>query len=127
MLSEGYPLLRVCGECQIGKKTRVSHQLLQLVITTRVLELLHMDLMGPIQVESIAGRKYVFVCVDDFSRYTSVEFVKKTLEIFDVFKALATQIQREKEVNIVGIRSDHGRESENSRFQAFSDMEGIKH
>ncbi|GAA0174992.1 hypothetical protein LIER_28259 [Lithospermum erythrorhizon] len=83
--------------------------------------------MGPIQVESIAGRKYVFVCVDDFSRYTWVEFLKDTSETFDVFKALATQIQREKEVSIVGIGSDHGREFENSKFQEFRNIEGIKH
>ncbi|GAA0151662.1 hypothetical protein LIER_10338 [Lithospermum erythrorhizon] len=37
------------------------------VVTARVLELLHMDLIGPMQVESIAGKKYVYVCVDDFS------------------------------------------------------------
>ena len=40
------------------------------LITSRVLELLHMDLMDPMQIESIGGKKYVFVCVDDFSRYT---------------------------------------------------------
>ena len=29
-----------------------------------------MDLMGPIQTESIAGRRYIFVLVYDFSRFT---------------------------------------------------------
>ncbi|GAA0186984.1 transmembrane signal receptor [Lithospermum erythrorhizon] len=81
---------RICGEYQIGKQTRVSHQQLQHVLTTRVLELLHMDLMGPIQVESIAGRK-------------------------------------EREANILVIRSDHGREFENIKFQTFYDEVRIKH
>ncbi|GAA0174825.1 hypothetical protein LIER_28135 [Lithospermum erythrorhizon] len=85
------------------------------------------NLISIIQVESIAGRKYVFICVDDFSKYTWVEFLKDKSETFDVFKALATQIQREKEVSIVGIRRDHGREFENSRFQEFYNVEGIKH
>ncbi|GAA0161779.1 hypothetical protein LIER_18015 [Lithospermum erythrorhizon] len=76
---------------------------------------------------SIAGRKYVFVCVDNFSRYTWVEFLKEKSETFDVFKALTTQIQREKEVNILVIRSDHRREFENFKFQTFCDEEGIKH
>ncbi|MCI73221.1 gag-pol polyprotein, partial [Trifolium medium] len=39
------------GECQIGKQTKMSHQKLQQLATARVLELLHMDLMGPMQVE----------------------------------------------------------------------------
>ncbi|KAA0026110.1 gag-pol polyprotein [Cucumis melo var. makuwa] len=33
--------------------------------TNRVLELLHMDLMGPMQTESLGGKKYVFVVVDN--------------------------------------------------------------
>ena len=52
---------RVCGSCQVDKQKKVSHKVLQQISTTRVLELLHMDLMGPIQVESIARKKYVFV------------------------------------------------------------------
>ncbi|MCI83647.1 gag-pol polyprotein, partial [Trifolium medium] len=32
------------------------HQTLQHLTTSRVLELLHMDLMGPMQVESLGGK-----------------------------------------------------------------------
>ncbi|CAJ2641400.1 unnamed protein product [Trifolium pratense] len=72
----GLPILQIqegniCGECQIGKQTKVSHQKSQHLSTSRVLELLHMDLMGPIQVESLGGKKYVLVIVDDFSRNNS--------------------------------------------------------
>lgn len=42
--------------------------------TSKVLELLHMDLIRLMQVESIACRRYVFLCADDFSRYAWVEF-----------------------------------------------------
>ncbi|MCH80969.1 gag-pol polyprotein [Trifolium medium] len=50
----------VCGECQIGKQVRTSHPKVHHLSTTRVLELLHMDLMGPMQVESIGGIKHEF-------------------------------------------------------------------
>ncbi|XP_075515526.1 uncharacterized protein LOC142550172 [Primulina tabacum] len=43
----------VCGACQKGKQTRVPHQVLQHFGTTRCLKLLHMDLMGPMEVESL--------------------------------------------------------------------------
>jgi hypothetical protein len=51
----GIPKLRivegkVCGECQIGKQVRMSHPMLEHQTTSKVLELLHMDLMGPMQV-----------------------------------------------------------------------------
>ncbi|GJZ90539.1 retrovirus-related pol polyprotein from transposon TNT 1-94 [Tanacetum coccineum] len=34
------------------------------------LELLHMDLCGPMRVASVNGKKYILVIVDDFSRFT---------------------------------------------------------
>jgi hypothetical protein len=38
--------------------------------TSRPLELLHMDLFGPVAYLSIGGSKYGLVIVDDFSRFT---------------------------------------------------------
>jgi hypothetical protein len=43
--------------------------------TSRPLELLHMDLFGPVAYLSIGGSKYVLVIVDDFSRFTWVFFL----------------------------------------------------
>ena len=44
---------KIYGECQIGKQTKMSHKKLQHLTTSKVMELLNMDLMGPIQVESL--------------------------------------------------------------------------
>jgi hypothetical protein len=106
---------KVCGECQIGKQVRMSHPMLEHQTTSKVLELLHMDLMGPMQVESLGGKRYAFVVVDDYSRYTWVNFVREKSDTFSVFKELCTQLQREKGSNVVRIRSDHGREFEKPR------------
>ncbi|KAK2436692.1 secreted RxLR effector protein [Trifolium repens] len=106
----GLPKLKItegsiCGKCQIGKQTRMSHPMLEHQVTSRTLELLHMDLMGPMQVESLGGRRYAFVVVDDFSRYTWVNFIRDKSDSFDIFKTLSTQVQREKNCGIVRIRS----------------------
>ncbi|CAM8895490.1 unnamed protein product [Rhodiola kirilowii] len=68
-LIQGLPKVKgdldvVCGECQIIKQTKVSHQKINQINTSRPLELIHMDLMGLMQVESYGGKKYVpvFVC-----------------------------------------------------------------
>jgi hypothetical protein len=76
----------ICGECQIGKQTRMSHPKLEHQVTSKVLELLHMDLMGPMQVESIGGKRYAFVVVDDFSKFSWVNFIREKSDTFDVFK-----------------------------------------
>ncbi|MCI71555.1 gag-pol polyprotein, partial [Trifolium medium] len=41
-------------------------------------------------VESIGGRRYAYVVVDDFSRYTWVNFIKEKSVTFGVFKDLCT-------------------------------------
>jgi len=44
------------------------------ISTERPLELLHIDLFRPIRTRNISGNIYVFVIVDDFTRYTWVFF-----------------------------------------------------
>ncbi|KAK2457508.1 putative mitochondrial protein [Trifolium repens] len=117
----------ICGECQIGKQTRMPHQKLEHLVTTKPLELLHIDLIGPMQVESIGGRRYALVVVDDYSRFTWVNFIREKSDSYDTLKLLCLQLQREKDLSIVRIRSDHGREFENAKFSKFCEAEGIKH
>jgi hypothetical protein len=45
--------------------------------TSRNLELLHMDLMGPTRTKSMGGKKYILVIVDDFSRFTWVLLLRE--------------------------------------------------
>ena len=60
----------VCGPCQLGKQTKAKHPSTQTSATSRPLELLHLDLMGPTRTESLGDKRYIMVVVDDFTRYT---------------------------------------------------------
>ena len=51
-----------------GKQTQSSHKKVKEIKTTRPLNLLHMDLMGPLRIESKGGKRYVQVY--NFSRYS---------------------------------------------------------
>jgi uncharacterized protein YebE (UPF0316 family) len=55
----------VCGPYQLGKQTRAGHKKTLGILTSRNLELVHMDLMGPTRTTSLGGRKYILVAVDD--------------------------------------------------------------
>ena len=128
----GFPKLnieegKICGECQIGKQTRMSHKKLQHLTTSNFFELLHIDLMGPMQVESLRVKRYAFVCVDDFSRFTWIDFLNEKSDTFEVLKDPCLKIQREKGSEIIRIRSDHVKEFENGRFIEFCSSEGISH
>ncbi|CAJ2653255.1 unnamed protein product, partial [Trifolium pratense] len=66
----------LCGSCQKGKITKSSFKPKNIVSTSRPLELLHIDLFGPVQTASINGKKYGLVIVDDYSRWTWVKFLR---------------------------------------------------
>jgi hypothetical protein len=53
----------------------ITHHSKNVMTTSRPLELLHMDLFGPVAYLSIGGSKYGLVIVDDFSRFTWVFFL----------------------------------------------------
>jgi hypothetical protein len=58
---------RSCGACQAGKQVRAPHHAKNIMTTIRPLEMLHMDLFGPIANLSISGNKYALVIVDNYS------------------------------------------------------------
>lgn len=89
-----------------------------------------MGLMGPSWVESIGGKKYIFVVVDDFSRYTWVSFLREKSDTVSLFKALVLNVQHDKQSKIgciTRIRSNHGKEFENSEYSNFCNELGIRH
>nr|GEW95208.1 hypothetical protein [Tanacetum cinerariifolium] len=57
------------------------------------LYLLHMDLCGPIRVESVNGKKYILVIMDDYSRFTWVKFSRSKDETLDFIIKFLKMIQ----------------------------------
>jgi hypothetical protein len=54
--------------------------------TTRLLEMLHMDLFGPVAYISIGGNKYGLVIVDDYSHFICVFFLQDKSGTHEVLK-----------------------------------------
>jgi hypothetical protein len=61
---------RICSACQAEKQVGTHHPHKNIMTTDRPLELLHMDLFGPIAYISIDRSKYCLVIVDDYSHFT---------------------------------------------------------
>ncbi|GKB61657.1 integrase, catalytic region, zinc finger, CCHC-type containing protein [Tanacetum coccineum] len=57
----------LCSACERGKSKKSSHPPKVVPSTHSKLELLHMDLCGPMRVASTNGKKYILVIVDDYS------------------------------------------------------------
>jgi hypothetical protein len=61
---------KLCNSCQASKQDGNTHPKKSMMSTSKVFELLHMNLFGPTQYTSIGENKYGFVIVDDYTRYT---------------------------------------------------------
>ena len=99
----------VCGPCQLRKQTKAKHLSTQTSVTSKPLELLHLDLMGPTRTESFGGKRYIMVMVDDFTRYTCVILLRSKSDAPEHIEVLCTRLQNEKSLKIDQIRSDYGK------------------
>lgn len=82
-----------CGDCQPDRQTHTPHKHVPYIVSGRVLELLHLYLMGSMQSESLGGKRYMLVCIDDFSQFTWVHFLREKSDTFAIFQALVLQLQ----------------------------------
>jgi len=73
------------------------------------------------------GGRYVFVLVDDYSRYTWTLFLASKDDAFEAFCSLIRKLQNKFEKQLLSIRSDHGTEFENLKFAHYCDVHGVDH
>nr|GFB46991.1 integrase, catalytic region, zinc finger, CCHC-type, peptidase aspartic, catalytic [Tanacetum cinerariifolium] len=109
-LVRGLPKLKfekdhLCSACAIGKSTKKTHKPKSEDTNQEKHYLLHMDLCGPMRVESVNGKKYILVIVDDYSRFTWVR--------------LNVPVRR--------IRTDNGTEFVNQTLRDYYEEVGISH
>lgn len=91
-----------------------------------VLDLIHMDVCGPMNKQSIGGSRYFVTFIDDFSRRIFVYFLKIKSEVFEKFKVFHAMAERQTGRKIKVIRSDNGREFVNAEFNKYLEQFGIK-
>ena len=131
-LIRGFPKLKaekdlVCHPYRHGKMVAASHALINQVMTTYLGELLHMDTVGPARVQSVSGKWYVLVIVDDFSRFSWVFFMEFKDEAFGFVRDLVLKLKNESQRAMRAICSDNDGEFRNSRFETFCRDLGLEH
>jgi transposase InsO family protein len=94
--------------------------------TTRPLEMLYIDLFGPVAYISINSNKYGLIIIDDYSRFTWVLFLQDKSETQEVLKKFL-RTQNKFDVKVKKIRSDNGTEFKNTQVENFLNEEGIKY
>ncbi|KAJ9545265.1 hypothetical protein OSB04_024972 [Centaurea solstitialis] len=129
-LVSGIPLIKfeqeeMCPGCEKGKMKRASHPPKPEQGSKSPLSLLHMDLCGPMKYQSLVGRKYILVIVDDFSRYTWTKFLKTKDETSSLIINFIKAVQVQLKLPVQTVRTDNGTEFKNSILKSFYNSFGI--
>ncbi|KAJ9546296.1 hypothetical protein OSB04_018839 [Centaurea solstitialis] len=117
----------LCPACALGKMKRSSHPPKLETNCRSPLDMIHMDLCGPMRIESLARKKYMLVLVDEFSRFTWLEFLRAKSDAADRIIAFIKRIQVSLNLQVKKLRSDNGTEFRNSKLQFFLEHVGISH
>ncbi|GJR80497.1 retrovirus-related pol polyprotein from transposon TNT 1-94 [Tanacetum coccineum] len=131
-LVRGLPRLKfekdhLCSACQLGKSKKHTHKPKTENTNLEVLNTLHMDLCGPMRVQTINGKKYILVIVDDYSRFTWVKFLRSKDETPAVVIKFLKQIQVGLNKTVRFIRTDNGTEFVNKTLYDHYEKVGIFH
>ena len=117
--------LPVCDNCVLGKihrdKFPKSH-----IRSIKLLEIVHSDICGPINSESLGGAKYFLTFTDEMSNYSWVYFLKRKDETFKYFLQFKTMVEKEFECSIKYLRSDNGGEYCSNEFSNYLLKVGIQ-
>ncbi|GFW91827.1 retrovirus-related Pol polyprotein from transposon TNT 1-94 [Trichonephila clavipes] len=95
-----------CIPCKLAKSKRVSLKKTGAVRSKRPLELLHMDLCGPMPTESQGGNKYFLSIIDDYSRKVTVFPIRNKSDVFHTFIRFQKRAERFLSKKVIAVRTD---------------------
>nr|GEU31183.1 hypothetical protein [Tanacetum cinerariifolium] len=131
-LVRGLPKLKfekvhLCSACAMGKSKKKPHKPKSEDTNQEKLYLLHMDLCGPMRVESVNRKKYILVIVDDYSRFTWVKFLRSKDEAPDFIIKFLKMIQVWLKVPVCRIQTDNETEFINQTLREYYEEVDISH
>lgn len=83
------------------------------------LDLIHLDICGPINTESLGGPKYFVTFIGDFSRYTEVTMIQKRSQVLEAFKDYKKRIEKQTGKCVKKLRTDNGKEYTSNEFKNY--------
>ncbi|CAL2239153.1 unnamed protein product [Prunus armeniaca] len=116
----------VCEGCQLGKQHREWFPKNQAWRASNPLELIHVDLCGPMKSESIAGNKYFMLLIDDYTRMVWVSFLIYKFDALNYFRKFKSMVDLQSGFRVKCLRSDRGGEFTSCEFNKLCEDEGIQ-
>ncbi|GAA0169316.1 transmembrane signal receptor [Lithospermum erythrorhizon] len=115
-----------CADCLNGKQTRQAQPKQASWRASKVLELIHSDICGPINPATKGGKRYFLTFIDDYSRKGWVFLLANKSEALDSVKEFKNLVETESGQVIKSFRTDRGGEYLSDAFTDFCKEHGIK-
>ncbi|UYV78168.1 hypothetical protein LAZ67_16000354 [Cordylochernes scorpioides] len=109
------------------KSSKKPFKIIEKIQTSQSLELLHIDLIGPIKEESIGKARFILTIVYDYSRKLFTRFLKAKSETQEILKEFIEYIENTTNKIIKKFRSDNGTEFNNQELESYLKRKGIEH
>ncbi|GAU13535.1 hypothetical protein TSUD_346390 [Trifolium subterraneum] len=116
-----------CTTCLLGKHPRSSFKSNFPMRSSEVLNVVHSDICGPIDVLSTGGNKYFITFVDEYSRMIWLYHIKAKSDAFEVFKIFKTLVEKQSDKQIKVLRTYGGGEYTSKEFENYCKDQGIIH
>nr|GEU97808.1 retrovirus-related Pol polyprotein from transposon TNT 1-94 [Tanacetum cinerariifolium] len=117
---------QVCEGCFLRKHARSLFSKEATSKANEPLQLIHMDLCGPITPPYYGKNLYFMLFIDDFSRKTWVYFLKEKSQDFEAFTTFKAMVEKNKGLKIKSMRSDRGGEFLSKEFNKFCEDNRIR-
>jgi hypothetical protein len=119
------PTNTLCKHCQQGMKTNTKFKSKE-YSTTRPMEIVHTDLVGQTTTKGLKGERYFMLLFDDYTRMTTVFFLKNKSKDFEKLKIYKEMVENEMDSRIKCLRYDNGGEFTSKEFMDYCNSQGIK-
>nr|KYP65432.1 Retrovirus-related Pol polyprotein from transposon TNT 1-94 [Cajanus cajan]KYP65440.1 Retrovirus-related Pol polyprotein from transposon TNT 1-94 [Cajanus cajan] len=118
--------LEKCSHCMDGKQTRVSFKKHPPSRKSKLLQLIHFDVCGPLKVKSFSGALYFVTFIDDYSRKLWVHALQGKDQVLERFKKFHALVERQSGKKLKRIRTNNGDEY-CGPFDVYCKQHGIAH
>ncbi len=116
----------ICHGCELGKSTRKPFPG-STKTTSRILEIVHSDLAGPMQTKSIQGSSYIATFVNDHSRHMVIYFLKTKNQFVAALQKFLSWAETQTSDKLHALHSDRGGEYMAANVKDILSQRGIEH
>jgi hypothetical protein len=117
---------KVCEPCVLAKQHRAPFPSSDRE-SKSILEVVHMDVFGPLPEPSLGGSRYMATFLDDYTKLSVVRFIANKSDVSNVVKNTLQLLETQGKATLRAVRTDRGTEYLNRTLYDYLSSKGVVH